>query len=133
MVRPILLSLSHVSTNAATDRLCEQVEKNPWWKNVKGPFPEQYSCVGVKPDGGGSMRGRGLVGKMNIHRAVNNHDLKAIVDAVEGGEDANEVEAVRTRDLPPLSPRAVAKKCCWVVQEPQYGSAAFRAVQHPLG
>jgi hypothetical protein len=93
--RPAPLVGCHVLSNAATDRLCEQVEKNPWWKNVKGPFPEQYGCVGVKPDGGGSMRGRGLVGKMNIHRAVNNRDLKAIVDAVEGGEDANEVEAVR--------------------------------------
>mmetsp|Transcript_44889 Transcript_44889/g.85822 ORF Transcript_44889/g.85822 Transcript_44889/m.85822 type:complete len:92 (+) Transcript_44889:121-396(+) len=70
------------------------VEKNPWWKNVKGPFPEQYSCLGVKADGGGSMRGRGLVGKMLIHKAVNNRDAEAIMKHVEAGEDPNEVEAV---------------------------------------
>ena len=38
------------------------VERNPWHSRVKGPFPEKYGCVGVKDDGGGSMRGRGLVG-----------------------------------------------------------------------
>ena len=33
------------------------MERNPWYKNVEGPFPAQYGCVGVKEDGGGSMRG----------------------------------------------------------------------------
>jgi hypothetical protein len=50
------------------------VEKNPWWKNVQGPFPKWEGPVGCKEDGGGSHRGRGTVGKMLIHRAVNNHD-----------------------------------------------------------
>ena len=45
------------------------VERNPWYSRVKGPFPESYGCVGVKPDGGGSMRGRGTVGKMRVHHA----------------------------------------------------------------
>eukprot|EP00976_Prorocentrum_cordatum_P037891 769697-Prorocentrum_minimum.AAC.2 len=84
------------------------VEKNPWWNNVEGPFPAAYGCIGVKDDGGGSMRGRGLVGSMRIHRgptphpscvesspAVNNRDVMGIIAAVEAGDDVNEVEAVR--------------------------------------
>ena len=54
------------------------VERNPWYTRVKGPFPEQYGCVGVKDDGGGSMRGRGTVGKMLLHRAVFNRDVESI-------------------------------------------------------
>ena len=54
------------------------VERNPWYTRVKGPFPEQSGCVGVKDDGGGSMRGRGTVGKMLLHRAVFNRDIEAI-------------------------------------------------------
>ena len=50
------------------------VERNPWWKNVTGPFPKWEGPIGCKEDGGGSHRGRGTVGKMLIHRAVNNHD-----------------------------------------------------------
>lgn len=50
------------------------VEKNPWWKNVSGPFPSWEGPIGCKEDGGGSHRGQGLVGKMNVHRAVNNQD-----------------------------------------------------------
>ena len=46
------------------------VEKNPWCKNVSGPFPETYGPVGVKADGGGCMAGRGLVGPMRLHRAA---------------------------------------------------------------
>mmetsp|Transcript_33483 Transcript_33483/g.40477 ORF Transcript_33483/g.40477 Transcript_33483/m.40477 type:complete len:186 (-) Transcript_33483:88-645(-) len=75
------------------------VEKNPWWKNVNGPFPEQYGCIGVKSDGGGSMRGRGLVGKMLVHRAVNNKDSAAILKHAEAGEDVNEVEAAGNTPL----------------------------------
>jgi len=50
------------------------VEKNPWWKNVSGPFPSWQGPVGVKEDGGGCHRAKGWVGKMQIHRAVNNRD-----------------------------------------------------------
>ena len=50
------------------------VERNPWWKNVSGPFPKWEGPIGCKEDGGGSHRGRGTVGKMLIHRATNNHD-----------------------------------------------------------
>ena len=52
------------------------VEKNPWWKNVDGPWETWNGPVGCKEDGGGCHRGQGLVGNMIIHRAVNNHDLK---------------------------------------------------------
>jgi hypothetical protein len=71
------------------------VEKNPWWKNVSGPFPETYGPVGVKADGGGSMAGRGRVGPMRLHRACANRDLGALKAALEAGDDPNEVEAVR--------------------------------------
>jgi len=75
------------------------VEKNPWWKNVSGPFPETYGSIGVKADGGGSMRGRGTVGSMRIHRAVNNRDTESIISLVESGDDVNEVEAAGNTPL----------------------------------
>jgi hypothetical protein len=50
------------------------VERNPWWKNVSGPFPKWEGPLGCKADGGGCHYGRGTVGKMTIHRAVCNHD-----------------------------------------------------------
>lgn len=70
------------------------VERNPWYTRVAGPFPEQYGSIGVKADGGGSMRGRGTVGKMLLHRAVFNRDVglieklitddPAVINEVEG-------------------------------------------------
>ena len=50
------------------------MEKNPWWKNVEGPFLQWRGPVGVKEDGGGSTRGRGRVGEMVIHRAAFSRD-----------------------------------------------------------
>ncbi len=52
----------------------ENMERDPWWKNVDGPFPEWPGPVGVKPDGGGCHRASGTVGSMIVHRAVHNHD-----------------------------------------------------------
>ena len=46
------------------------MEKNPWWTNVQGPFPSWKGPVGIKEDGGGSIRGQGRVGEMRLHRAV---------------------------------------------------------------
>ena len=57
-----------------TFRDLEMVEKNPWWKNVNGPFPTWEGPIGVKEDGGGCHRATGWVGKMQLHRAVNNRD-----------------------------------------------------------
>ena len=84
----------------------QQMERNPWWKNVQGPFPDWEGPVGVKEDGGaqldgrqaacgrgaltatagahpaaarpagGSIRGQGRVGKMLLHRAVCNRDTE---------------------------------------------------------
>lgn len=74
------------------------VEANPWWKNLptdRGELPDSYGCVGVNPHGGGSMAGRGLVGKMRLHRAVNMRDMAALQAALEAGDDVNEVEGVR--------------------------------------
>jgi hypothetical protein len=48
------------------------MEKDPWWQNVQGPFPTWKGPKGVKPDGGGSVRGQGRVGRMLLHRAVFN-------------------------------------------------------------
>lgn len=50
------------------------MEKNPWYKNVEGPFLQWAGPVGVKEDGGGCTRGQGKVGKMIVHRAVCNRD-----------------------------------------------------------
>lgn len=70
------------------------MERNPWWQNVgEGPFPTWRGPVGVKADGGGSIRGQGRVGAMRIHRAVCNRDAALVRRLVEGGEDVNEVEA----------------------------------------
>ena len=68
------------------------VERNPWYTRVEGPFPERYGCVGVKPDGGGSMRGRGLVGPMKLHHAVMNRDMELCLKLLADGQDVNEVE-----------------------------------------
>ena len=74
------------------------VEANPWYKNLPdgASFPACYGAVGVKADGGGSMAGRGRVGPMRLHRAANLRDAAALRAALEAGDDANEVESVRT-------------------------------------
>ena len=46
------------------------------YKNVDGPFPDWEGPKGVKADGGGCTRGRGKVGGMVLHRAVNNKDVE---------------------------------------------------------
>lgn len=50
------------------------MEKNPWWKNVQGPFLQWNGPAGVKEDGGGCTRARGKVGPMVIHRAAASRD-----------------------------------------------------------
>lgn len=76
------------------------VERNPWHSRVKGPFPEKYGCVGVKDDGGGSMRGRGTVGPMRVHRAVFNRDAALVKKLLtEEGHDVNEVEGAGNTPL----------------------------------
>ena len=75
-------------------------EIEPWYKRVSGPFPLKYGCVGVKEDGGGSMRGRGVVGPMKIHRAVFRRDENLIRDLIEKEKmDVNEVEAAGNTPL----------------------------------
>ena len=79
------------------------VERNPWYTRVKGPFPETYGCVGVKDDGGGSMRGRGTVGPMLLHRAVFNRDVDLIEKLLDSNNDVktdvNEVEGAGNTPL----------------------------------
>jgi hypothetical protein len=78
------------------------VEANPWYKNLPdgASFPACYGAVGVKADGGGSMAGRGRVGPMRLHRAANLRDAAALQAALAAGDDANEVESVRTTPCP---------------------------------
>ena len=75
------------------------MEKNPWWTRIEGPYETWPGPIGVKDDGGGSIRGRGRVGPMVVHRAVCNRDLTTIRDAVAQGEDVNEVEAAGNTPL----------------------------------
>ena len=75
------------------------MEKNPWWTRIEGPFDTWSGPVGVKEDGGGSIRGRGRVGAMRVHRAVCNHDVEAIREAVAQGADVNEVEGAGNTPL----------------------------------
>lgn len=58
------------------------MEKNPWYKNVEGPFLQWKGPIGVKEDGGGCTRGQGRVGNMVIHRAAFNKNKKGM-DIVE--------------------------------------------------
>ncbi len=72
----------------------------PWYKCVDGPFPAYGGPVGVKDDGGGSTRARGLVGHMNLHRAAMNRDATLLQKYVDDdGEDVNEVEAAGNTPL----------------------------------
>lgn len=75
------------------------VEKNPWYTRVEGPFPEKYGCVGIKPDGGGSMRGRGSVGPMKLHHAIMNRDMDLALKLIAAGQDVNEVEGAGNTPL----------------------------------
>ena len=59
------------------------------------PLYPRQGPVGVKEDGGGSIRGCGRVGPMAIHRAIFNRDEQEVQRLVEAGgwEVVNEVEA----------------------------------------
>jgi hypothetical protein len=50
------------------------MEKNPWYKNVQGPYLQWKGPVGIKEDGGGCTRAQGKVGNMVIHRAAFNRN-----------------------------------------------------------
>ncbi|MEW5304303.1 MAG: hypothetical protein WDW38_011058 [Sanguina aurantia] len=75
------------------------MEVDPWYKRVQGPFPVWDGPKGVKADGGGSIRGCGMVGKMKLHRAVMNRDTEGIKRLIADGEDVNEVEAAGSTPL----------------------------------
>lgn len=64
------------------------MEKNPWWQNLQpaGPLPVwEGRPVGVKADGGGSVRGQGRIGGMRLHRAVCNRDAERECSRAGGG------------------------------------------------
>ena len=58
------------------------MERDPWWKNVTGPFPVWGGPVGCKEDGGGCHRASGWVGKMVVHRAVHNRDAAGALSSL---------------------------------------------------
>ena len=62
----------------------QETELEPWYKRVKGPFPDRYGSVGCKEDGGGCHRGQGKVGDMVIHRAVMRKDMEGASARVHG-------------------------------------------------
>ncbi|KAJ9523435.1 hypothetical protein QJQ45_005338 [Haematococcus lacustris] len=61
--------------------------------------PWDGKAVGVKPDGGGSIRGQGRVGPMRLHRAAHNRNAEAIKACIASGDDVNEVEAAGNTPL----------------------------------
>ena len=61
------------------------MEKDPWYSKLQGPFLEWEGPVGVKEDGGGCTRPRGKVGKMEVHRAVNNRNKDGMVIQIHRG------------------------------------------------
>jgi hypothetical protein len=65
------------------------MEKNPWYKNVEGPFLQWKGPIGVKEDGGGCTRGQGRVGNMVIHRAAFNKNKKGMVIVEQKIPDRN--------------------------------------------
>ena len=78
------------------------VERNPWWKNVSGPFPTWRGPVGVKEDGGGCHYARGTVGKMVIWHAVNNRDNEGEVSNLAG--DPTDDERLNSSNCNPTRP-----------------------------
>jgi hypothetical protein len=49
------------------------MERSPWWMHLNtSSLPSWAGPVGIKADGGGSIRGQGRVGEMQLHRAVHN-------------------------------------------------------------
>jgi hypothetical protein len=54
------------------------MEKDPWYKNVEGPFLQWKGPIGVKEDGGGCTRAQGRVGNMVIHRAAFNKNKQGM-------------------------------------------------------
>jgi hypothetical protein len=76
------------------------MEKNPWYKNVQGPFLQWRGPVGVKEDGGGCTRAQGKVGNMVIHRAACNHDKDGkLVSARSSRETFNTHRMAQTSHL----------------------------------
>ncbi|GLC75358.1 hypothetical protein PLESTF_001627600 [Pleodorina starrii] len=72
-----------------------------WWTSVSdAPLPSWQGPVGVKDDGGGSVRGCGRVGDMKLHRAVCNRNAALVERLVVGeGTDVNQVEAAGNTPL----------------------------------
>lgn len=71
------LSLFHQNTSARfyfKFQSISKMEKNPWYRNVQGPYLQWKGPVGIKEDGGGCTRAQGKVGNMVIHRAAFNRN-----------------------------------------------------------
>ncbi|KAF8058835.1 TNNI3K [Scenedesmus sp. PABB004] len=78
------------------------MERHPWWAELDASarLPTwDGRPVGVKADGGGSVRGQGKIGAMALHRAAHNRRLEELVRLVDQGADVNEVEAAGNTPL----------------------------------
>lgn len=69
-------SHNHNSSSNKTDQSAE-MERSPWWMNLAHTnLPTWSGPVGVKADGGGSIRGQGRIGPRKIFNAVHNRRLE---------------------------------------------------------
>ncbi|KAL6752336.1 ankyrin repeat-containing domain protein [Haematococcus lacustris] len=106
-IRAVSSSVAHRSLPAANHfRTCPtsrvpSMERTPWWSTINASKlqPWDGKAVGVKPDGGGSIRGQGRVGPMRLHRAAHNRNAEAIKACIASGDDVNEVEAAGNTPL----------------------------------
>ena len=100
---------SHFLRAECTRTAAGMVEKNPWWRNVAGPFPDWQGPLGCKEDGGGCHRASGLVGRMAVHRAVCNRDAAGARGCLRSPLEAALVSACC---LCPPPPCCVSLCCC---------------------
>ncbi len=97
------------------------VEKNPWWRNVSGPFPKWEGPIGCKADGGGCHYARGKVGNKLVHTAVHNRDV--------AGERPRTVSGIWVQNFSAaiclLSLRCITVCCHYLPSEDSYTSRYF--------
>ena len=70
--------------------------------------------MGVKEDGGGSIRGCGRVGPMAIHRAVCNRnaaEVRRLIEEPGGQQTVNEVEAAGNTPRECVCPHSSRRAC----------------------
>jgi hypothetical protein len=89
------------------------MERDPWWGRLPGDAPllRWQGPAGVKPDGGGSVRGQGRVGRMLLHRAAHNRDAEGEQMKRRTGEKNGAAREKHEAALGFLLPAAAADSC----------------------